>query len=789
MNLKKLALVITLFLIAGRMYSQTTLFLENTTSSLYLGCTTGEEPNFTLNIGTSIADDNNVIINWFKRPASGGNPVLVMDDLIGSKVSGSHNGEFKLMFKSQGLTVDDNGPFDGKLLSNHPSGSHAFMTEGTFFAVITLERISTGGSVDYTSNDVSFTFGYAPSFCLNSILDLNANKRNEITLFSGCDNGDIILKLTNTQTCATDGFSLAITKKDINGNYIGNTFQRPLTSTELTNIKGSGATGISIKTLNSNVTGGSNNGSITITEDNWYVIELIYVGQGVYKPRRISLHYKSGNWDLVLNDNLNASYIGYEPTYIWDNDVYRSPDLWNKLSTTSSPSDGVHENPDFIPTSSTSGHTNKMMFKVTNLGCVSSPAGVPVRLYWTRARTDELYANHWLFNPSNMVYSQNYAMNVPAGSEITINSPSVSSPYNASSNPYTGLPTISAGTTYTLPFANGINWFPPDPLGYDGLNGSMSGNSHPIICFLARINEATSTSDPIIWEPTGTTDKINPYVKNNNNVATRNSWLVDDPAFLVVHPTTNTFDHGYGTVLVNNPAVTSKTVNICVDLIPDSYTTGTFANHGTINIGTTTGLYNLWVSGGQSATNVSIVSPTSFLISSGTHACLNNITLPAGTSEQIGLKFNYNSSLLPSTPRSFSYQLSQYSVNNTDTIINNEDTTYGSNAVYIVNVPTSTPEAPAFMSGISDKKLNNENLILYPNPSNDMVSISMFNPTGGSTQLTIIDSRGEIIKTYDYQNIGAFIETVDTKLLPSGVYIVNFKNNYGTETKKLTVIH
>jgi hypothetical protein len=771
--------------------SQTAIFkLSGTTNqTAVVSCSYNEILNFDLNLGAAINGSNGeqyIGVEIYKVNTGGGAPTKIHFFNMGAVgiplFPSSFNGNFQVKFTNSSIQV--------LAMGLNPSVSYT-RSSGNYFAKIIVDN-NTNPNLNFTrqSSNIFIQVGINPQFTINNSSPFGGGGAvNHLTLLSGCDNGEVILRLKSDQTCAVDGFKIMMVEKDIDGNYIGNTYNRPLTQSEIDNIKGANAPGISIKTINSNVTNGSNNGSITITAGKWYDIFLVYCPGNIWLLSKTSLHYKSGNWDLVIKDNtlnqFNFKQLGYEPGDKWNNDLFKSPDLINKLSNSLFPASTTHENPDFV---TNAGNTNKLITTVTNIGCAASPANVPLRLFWTRARTEELYNKHWVYDmTNNTVQSAVNNSFVTAGSEITILNPTINNPYNANSSPFL-LPSIAPLTVYKTPFANGVNWFPPNPVDYDATNGSMSNNNaHPVICLLARINEKNSASDPILWEPTGINDRINPYVKYCNNVATRNSWLVNEPSFLI-KPNGNNgggFNYGFGTVLVNNPGLTPKTVNICVDLMPDVLVLNNFNNFGTINIGVTNGLYNQWLLGGQVSENLTVSSPTLFTMTSGTRACLNNVTLPVGFNEQIGLRFNFNSTLLPASPIELNYQLSQYSILEGDTL-------YGSNTVYVVNIPNSEPELP---NSPNEQKLDNnpidlelDKIILYPNPSYDHVSISFNNNNNQDVVIEVYDSKGAKVYQNSSNKSGVGIEKISTKDFSNGIYTVMVKTANQTFVEKLTII-
>ncbi len=582
---------------------------------------------------------------------------------------------------------------------------------------------------------------------------------NRFTVLEGCVSNDPRL-FVNPNQCGKDGFRILVSELDAAGNFTGPLVNKLLNASQLTDIIST--TGIPLN----GITDGTN--TVILTAGKKYSVTCVYVGQG-WKPTFGVLFYKAGTWDLVMQDNFSDN--GFEPVDIFDNNVFNSPDLWNKLSNTANPNSTIHETPTFA---SLPGNTNKLLVEVTNIGCQPSDAGVPLRMFWTRARTDELWSEHWLFDTINTNFFPDPVtptIKRPAGSEITITGASQSAPYNTSTSAFL-LPIIAGGSTFQMPFANAPDWYPPHPAWYDASSGSISGAGHPVICLLARINEKNSLKDPILFEPTGTTDKILPYVKENNNVVTRNTHLVEQPGFFVIDPGGNGWNYGFGTVSVNNDNLLANTVNLCVDLMPDVSTSGLFDNHGTIEIGMTTPLYNAWLAGGMQSTNIVPASTTLFTVTNSTHACLENITLPPGFHEQIGLRFNYDVNSMPTSPRQYFYQLSQSSGSG-------ETAVYGSNTVYIADVSNEIPEGWSVEKPGTNSVNGIEHasgLQIFPNPAGDYI---VLNPGKQfvMSEIRVYDVTGRLVITAKVNDEETKAARLDIMSLSKGTYMILVADN------------
>lgn len=696
------------------------------------------------------------------------------------------------IINTQALNSANVGPFSTPL---------SYQLEITNTAIKSITQITppnTVGSDNFTRRDGTFKFRgtyrgvdgldhnfFSPQFALieGEAPRLKIAAPNEVVtnwavasplsfnILSGCVNNDPRLRLPPFNCGLDDIRVIAWEDNPYTGARIGPEITRPLTPTELGNIITT--TGVAINGFND----GTN--TLTLTTGKHYFIALVYAGQSQWKMRAAAMSYKAGNWDLMIIDNYNDK--GHEPLDVWDNNVFKSPWLWNKKSNSGSPLSEVHEPPTYA---SIGTNYNKMFAKVRNIGCQSSPANQQLRMYWTIARGDELYISHWEFSTANRLLINSIYQ--PAGSEITISGASWSVPFTNVPNPVL-LPVIAAGADYTPP---GVTWYPPNPQLYRDVSlGGGAINGRPSLCLLARINEKTSSGDPIVFEPNGTTDKILPYVKNNNNVATLNTVLYDEPGFFRYKPGGD-YHYGTSTILVNNTDPASRPVNLCVDLLPANLTT--FLNNGQVEVFINNSLYNLWTAGGSQVTNISYAGNNGFTVLVDNHFCLNNLTLPSGYAEgQFGLRFTFDhTATLPVVPEPLEYVISQQYLAGEIT---------GSNTVVNVTVPnvanTNTSDGLAWgESGSYFKKgstgitgEDDENALAFmiaPNPTNGKFRV--LSATGQkdlkAERILIVNSIGQTI--VDLNQVSLNTE-FDLSNYAAGIYFVNIYHNDKIQIIKL----
>lgn len=604
-------------------------------------------------------------------------------------------------------------------------------------------------------------------------LRINGKTGARMILLEGCDSGKV--KLENEGTCGTDAMHLSVWEYDLfTEQLIGSEAHRSLNTSEINDLN---ASGLDIRTFSGNGT------SVTITPGHTYLVKLSYQGYGAFWSSSTHVQYKSGNWDLSMYDNPEDD--GFEPWNRWNQDIYESPDLWNRKYDPGAPIPGnyeVNQDPEYI---TISGNTNRLFVRVRNHGCVSSPANVPLRMFWTRARAGELWKDHWVANSNNLIPSAILG-NVYGGSEITLDPlfTTPSTPYHTNSDPF-DLPAIGAGQTWLMPYNDGVDWFPPNPADFDASNGSMAGEpQRPVICLLARINETWSATDKISWEPTGSTDQIDPYVRNNNNVVTRNTLIYDESDFLVGDPD-GSWNYGFATIGVGNDDPTPGTIDICFDRMPLPNIDSDFLQYGVIQVALTEDLFDSWSDNGSLATNMVVSQGTLFELTDGSHACLHDITVGPDVHETVGMRFIIEGHTLPAQEEAFRYQISS-----TD-----EQSDPGSNSIIRFTVPTSAPSLPASdqktgqqPTSVSPIQLAGSSPQVFPNPAKGVLNIMypMAEEMGEPTfTIELFNVTGRLV----LQRTGLVyneVNQLDISELPIGMYTARIQS--GTVTQSINIV-
>lgn len=753
-------------------------------------CASNAQTKFTLTASFGFDVNDQVTINF-----RSGNTLVHLGTYIST--GGTSNLNMDITITENSIILHDN---NGKIIEDQ-------VTNSTFFRTVNSFNIEgyfaySGGVPDtykYVTKIFNFELGQAPVF------NINSKTGNRVTLLDGCD-PTVNLKVTST-SCAVDAFRLSIQevnpfKTTSNGSFIavGNEVLRPLDNTERAAI----ISGTGLDLANNDFTDGTN--SITITPGHTYKVKLIYTGLNQWKETAKYLQYKAGSVDLMIADYIEDD--GFEPSGDpWGGkDIYRSPSVLNKLfdANNNALNVGAYDAPHFV---NVTGNTNRMTVKIKNNGCVASDPNnnnlYSLRLFWTRSRTNELWSRHWMYDLTNNGGDNPSFVRVPWGSEITITDPA---DYSSASDPY-DIPSIAAGATYNWAPVDGVQWFPPTPDNFDNASGQMS-NGRPVICLLARINENNSANDPInnpnLYNEVEPSVKIDPYVKNNNNIATRNSLLYNQPDFFVAAD--NGFNFGIATIVVdpgfainpdepNEPATpVTRNRNICIEVVRYyneeqqliGYP-GNFNEFGEVRLVVSNGIWDSWQNGGNQSDGIQVVENEGdgiLRLTAAEGGCINNIEMDAEwTNEQAGLQFNFLTSALPSTPTQLSYRIF---VTPNDSIA---DSGYvSSNAVIDVEIPDNDIVSEAFVSKVANITQEQMGVSIYPSPANNNIKIRTSKSNVKLNNIVISNVLGQVIYSYNTPVENSQHE-IDTKDWSNGVYFITISNNNQTSTSRILIQH
>lgn len=241
---------------------------------------------------------------------------------------------------------------------------------------------------------------------------------------------------------------------------------------------------------------------------------------------------------LDMYDEPNSQNFEHSP---WD------PDIWNRVF----PDDRVNVNQDPCFGGGSAMCNNHMYVTVRNVGCVASPAGKQVKMYWTAGGTEQKWPGNWTTD----IYP---GTSLPQGKEIAVIT----------------LPSMPAGSKQEFKQA----WTAPDPVAY-------TGASNMGICFQGRIVDGHhgGNKDGMSFEES---EHVFRNMEYNNNIVLRNSKVVR-----IYHLPGRKL-----TVLTGNVESTSRVSSLSFS--NRDITVSTLSQYAeiTVYLGD---IYDLWVAGGS----------------------------------------------------------------------------------------------------------------------------------------------------------------------------------------------
>lgn len=307
-------------------------------------------------------------------------------------------------------------------------------------------------------------------------------------------------------------------------------------------------------------------GSVFTTGQAIRIHEAIENNPSVFDPVM-----SQNNIDLYIQDTEDD--IGQEPN-IHAEVFWNSQDIWVRNQD-----DGLvnqeHQNPIYDPI-----NPNYLYIRVRNKGCSTSSGTDALKLYWAKANTSLNWPDYW---DGSIVVS-----GVPMGGELGAIT----------------IPPIESGGEEILKF----DWYVPNPEDYVEINYNPWH-----FCLLARI-ESNDDSMTFLEE-----DSIFDNVKNNNNIAWKNTTVIEVSPFAMSSV-------GIGAVIgISNPADTPKTYSL--ELMTDSQEEGKpIYQESEIGIEMDSILFNAWNRGNKKGDNFASTSNEDKIIVTGNNALIDDIS-------------------------------------------------------------------------------------------------------------------------------------------------------------------
>ena len=466
-----------------------------------------------------------------------------------------------------------------------------------------------------------------------------------------------------------------------------------------------------------------------------------------------NIQLKGRKPQLIIRDAVSDAGIQPNPS----TDIWTSPDLWNNRDVNSN----VHQDPGY------GGGNNLMKVRIKNIGCAASQLS-HVRLYWTLGKTGEHWPNSWdgtekLGSPA-----------ISAGGEIKSNDPA----YDVWGNSGYDIQPIAPGTERVIR----AKWVVQDPNAYnlpDVKEGSM-------ICFLARIDDPAN--EPMFNEVSSSTASTGNNIRNNNNIATRNSKFVNLSGVFKVVPG--------GGILVNNYFPERIAFNVRFRALTAN--DAKFVDIGKIRLTMSERLWNVWTEGGRMAEGVEISNEEAHEVEVRDLASVVLKNIAIEPDEHMGITPSFELTTNNGDFETYNFAFSQEKAERTE-----DEEAYGSECVFIVTVngEEQTNEGGTFerlstarrSQAAGEAAAVETGLLLYPNPSNDKVTINFAASAKDKTvNVRITDMSGKLVQQsaekVNYQKSSSSI-TINTKAIKSGMYIVSLQAEGITQSAKLKVLH
>ncbi len=335
---------------------------------------------------------------------------------------------------------------------------------------------------------------------------------------------------------------------------------------------------------------------LSTTDDIYYLPEnQPYIGKlgsgrlNVYRAVKTAkcLYDNDPNPQLDLYLRNSSSDLAVEPDEGTGNVMWQSKDIWVRNQP-----DGIHvqehQNPEYDP-----NNPNYVYVRVRNTSCVTSSGNDELKLYWSKANTSLAWPQHW----DGSLFIDGVLM----GDEVaTLN-----------------IPILKPGQETIIQY----EWDVPNPDDYTDINPNPWH-----FCLLSRIisndDPMASTEASSIWS----------NVKNNNNIAWKNTTVVD------ILP--NRIGPVGGVIAIGNPFNETRTFRL--ELVREQNELGkAIYDEAEIGIKMDDVLFDAWTRGGTSGEKFKASNEEQKKIVTDNNVIIDNIQFKPNETGTLYLTFNF----------------------------------------------------------------------------------------------------------------------------------------------------
>lgn len=435
----------------------------------------------------------------------------------------------------------------------------------------------------------------------------------------------------------------------------------------------------------------------------------------------------SNTLDLSIKDRTDD--IGYDAGYPWTWDFDNSPDIWVRNQD-----DGLVNQKSEAPVYQGNDEKVYVYVRINNISCALSTASEKIALYWSRASTSSSWPENW------------------DGSEKEVGG--LIGKIN--------IPIIQPGEETIVKFT----WDLQQP---EEFSGFQFAEWHS--CLLTRIEE--SNDDPITVHP----ERLEHDVYYNNNVAMRNLVIYKITSGKPFDPT-----EFFPKLYIGNASNDDDNFDIVIRS-PKSRGADEINNNIDLTIEFDPAGWEIIKPFLTDRADVIISGLRQITILSDNDVYFNNLFFPAKTRVPITLNFNLTAQTNALLSEEACYYHISQKRSESDLILGDNWT---GNVHFLLNKDFKIP--PDLHKKTTQNKITTTGFIIYPNPSNNIVTLTNLPNKNGDIliQIRSIGSR-EVISEYQLHPEQKTL-TIDVSEYPSGAYLVTVVNdNKLIDSQKLMV--